>query len=226
MIMKELSIEQKAKAYDEAISMAKKFYTPDSNNVNLKATLEMIFPELKESEDERIRKAIIDYFRWNPDGQLLNEFSNREVLAWLEKQGEHAKFWDSIQVGDKVTRNQDGVLVNLSRLKRVAKRDEKQGEQKPAEWSEEDEVAINMAIIALEDMYSENEPETTYAGFSLPFDKAASRLKSLRPQSHWKPSDEQIESLSHMIDAVESEWACKETIGRELLKQLKELRGE
>lgn len=44
------------------------------------------------------------------------------------KQGEHAKFCDSIQVGDKVTRNEDGVLVNLSQLNRVAK---KQGEQRP-----------------------------------------------------------------------------------------------
>lgn len=44
-----------------------------------------------------------------------------KALAWLERQGEHAKFRDSIQVGDIVTRNQDGVLVNLSQLKRVAK---------------------------------------------------------------------------------------------------------
>ena len=32
-----------------------------------------------------------------------------------------------------MTRNSDGVLVNLSQLKRVAKKDEKQGEQKPAD---------------------------------------------------------------------------------------------
>ena len=45
-------------------------------------------PKLNESEDDRIRKALTDYFRWNSDGQLLNEFSNREVRAWLEKQGD------------------------------------------------------------------------------------------------------------------------------------------
>ena len=37
------------------------------------------------------------------------------------------KFLESIQVGDKVTRNQDGILVNLSQLKRVAKTADKVG---------------------------------------------------------------------------------------------------
>ena len=54
-----MSIEEKAKAYDEALKKAKRFHTPDSNNTNLKAVIENIFPELKESEDERIRKWLI-----------------------------------------------------------------------------------------------------------------------------------------------------------------------
>ena len=49
------------------------------------------------------------------------------------KQGEHANFLNKIQIGDKVTRNEDGVLVNLSQLNRVAKKDEKQGGQKPTD---------------------------------------------------------------------------------------------
>ena len=40
--------KEKAKAYDEAIERAKKLY---SNRI-----AEEIFPELKESDDERIRK--------------------------------------------------------------------------------------------------------------------------------------------------------------------------
>ena len=88
-----------------------------------------------ESEDEKIRESLIDYFRWNAK-QLIDEFSNKEVITWLEKQGEHYNFIKSIQIGDEVTRNRDGVLVNLSQLKRVAKpanvvESEKQGEQKP-----------------------------------------------------------------------------------------------
>lgn len=43
------------------------------------------------------------------------------MLAWLEKQGEHANFLSKIQVGDKVTRNEAGILVNMSQLNRIAK---------------------------------------------------------------------------------------------------------
>jgi len=115
--MKELSIEQKAKAYDEAIERAKNLHKDAidmGENIRAKQC-EIIFPELKESEGEKwIPKEIAKYLK--EKGGFRSCW-----LAWLEKQGEKDKFRDSIQVGDKVTRNQDGVLVNLSQLKRVAK---------------------------------------------------------------------------------------------------------
>ena len=108
-------------AQKEKLEEAKRLY--QTANADQRYVLESLFPELKESEDEMIRKALIEHFRWNTK-QILNEFSNKEALAWLEKQGEHKKFRDSIQVGDEVTRNSDGVIVNLSQLKRVAKKSE------------------------------------------------------------------------------------------------------
>ena len=112
------------KNQEEAIAIVKQMIADGQISQEV---AEKYFPELKESEgDEMIRKALVEHFKWNSQ-QILNEFANKEVLAWLEKQGEYAKFRDSIQVGDKVTRNQDGVLVNLSQLKRVAKPAEKQG---------------------------------------------------------------------------------------------------
>ena len=51
---------------------------------------EFIFPELKESEDERIRKAIIAYISHDQHCGV----SNADMIAWLEKQG--------IQTTDKV----------------------------------------------------------------------------------------------------------------------------
>ena len=85
-----------------------------------KEKLKSIFPELKESEDERIRKALIKFVK----SRLAGFPECDKYIAWLEKQGEHANFRNKIQVGDKVTRNRDGELVNLSQLKRVAKKDE------------------------------------------------------------------------------------------------------
>jgi hydrogenase maturation factor len=91
--------------------------TIDGNKIILKK---------KESKDERIRKELIGYFTGWSDKHLFRGFKAEQILTWLEKQGEHKKFRDSIQVGDEVTRNRDGVIVNLSQLNRVAKK----GEQK------------------------------------------------------------------------------------------------
>ena len=53
---------------------------------------EKMFPELQESEDERIRKALIDYFddANKSDVTLLQSYGiqTHKVIDWLEKQGE------------------------------------------------------------------------------------------------------------------------------------------
>lgn len=133
--MKELSIEEKAKRYDEAIEKLQNAFYDDNNRMceeyrdACKRIIEPIFPELKESEDERIRKTLVAVVNlYYGEGE---DEEKTACLAWLEKQGEYNKFRDSIQVGDKVTRNEEGILVNLSQLNRVAKKDKKQGEQKP-----------------------------------------------------------------------------------------------
>ena len=55
--MKELTIEQKAKAYDEAIKRARELYNSEETSADVEIACENIFPELiKESEDERVRK--------------------------------------------------------------------------------------------------------------------------------------------------------------------------
>ena len=73
--------EQKAKAYDEALEKARKHYGETPNNV-YRAMLESLFPELKESEDERIRKSLIDMLK-NDEKHYLKE------IAWLEKIGKN-----------------------------------------------------------------------------------------------------------------------------------------
>lgn len=130
--MKELSVKEKAKCYEEVVNKLKRFMAQGVDPLITRADVQDFFPELKESkesEDERIRKELIFYFQKEIPQCSIQEHANKmkEFIAWLEKQGGHAKFINGIQVGDKVTRNEDGVLVNLSQLNRVAK---KQGEQK------------------------------------------------------------------------------------------------
>lgn len=123
--MKELSIEEKAKRYDEAIERGKQILnTPYTAHWDImKEVVEHILPELKESKDERFKeelKEVLDECL-NVRPQIVEEKQYIRLIAWLEKQGEHTNFLDKIQIGDKVTRNKDGVLVNLSQLNRVAK---------------------------------------------------------------------------------------------------------
>lgn len=91
--MKELSIEEKAKAYDGLIERLKdlKFacrFSPLSD------TIDEIFPELAESVDECIRKSIIHLVKKSNEqgGYALHKDEADKMIAWLEKQGEKEKF--------------------------------------------------------------------------------------------------------------------------------------
>lgn len=103
--MKELSIEQKAKAYDEAISKMKEIMTMDNAPVIPKEIGECIFPELAESEDEKIRKALIEYFNEQCDMSDWNGVYGYQVIAWLEKQGEPKP---------QVYKTEDGEIITYS----------------------------------------------------------------------------------------------------------------
>ena len=164
--MKELSIEQKAQRYDEAIEKAKGVIEQNPLMEYLKKGIEYIFPELKESEDERIRQKLIHLVRksYEYGGYSLHKDEADMMTAWLEKQAEHANFRNKIEVGDKVTRNRDGVLVNLSQLNRVAKKDEKQSEQKPdtnclLSWSEIDGKMFQSLESIVKDYWAKAEQE-------------------------------------------------------------------
>lgn len=75
------TIEEKARAYDEAIERAKiafkkkGYYTAED--------IDYIFPELKESEDEkaiRLLKKLVD------NNEILSREATNSCYAWLEKQ--------------------------------------------------------------------------------------------------------------------------------------------
>ena len=84
--MKELTTEEKAKAYDEALKVLHKY---DGAHIMFTQDLkEEMFPELKEeSEDERIRKHLIKHFG-NKSKENWNGVPVKSILDWLEMQGE------------------------------------------------------------------------------------------------------------------------------------------
>lgn len=90
--MKELSIEQKAKRYDEALERVKELLSRCRNNrdritmVYRVNDIESIFSELKKSEDEKIKEDLIEWISDFPD-MIWSGHYKKDVIAWLEKQG-------------------------------------------------------------------------------------------------------------------------------------------
>lgn len=129
-----MNIEEKLKA-------AKRLY--QTANSDQKYVLESLFPELKESEDERIRKELITFFQRFPYDSIESAGTNpKEAIAWLEKQGEQtinqpdfeipfgAKDSELIEESYYIPKGYHAEIIK----DRVTI---KKGEQKPA-WSAED----------------------------------------------------------------------------------------
>ena len=77
--------------YKNALERAKKFIEENPLVQNLNTWIKETFPELKEeSEDEKVRKALIEMVRDRTGDELWVDYNvhKEEVLAWLEKQGE------------------------------------------------------------------------------------------------------------------------------------------
>lgn len=72
--------------YNASLETARHYH--DEMGEDIRVVLEECFQELKESDDERIRKLLVELFN-NADQHNYNMgvgVSNKEILAWLEKQ--------------------------------------------------------------------------------------------------------------------------------------------
>ena len=104
--------EQKAKAYDEALKQIKEC-TPDENGFVTIYPNE-IFPELAESEDEKIRKAIIDIVK--KDEERIGVNAHLKKLQWLERQGEQKpvdKAEPKFKVGEYIKHNKANIICKV-----------------------------------------------------------------------------------------------------------------
>ena len=144
----------------EKLEEARVIYETASDET--KRALESLFPELKENKDEKIRKALVDYFMSrleisDKNREWANGITYEEIVSYLEKQKE----------------------------------------QKPAEWSEEEEKDIQEASDYLRD-YANN---CVQGGNSkLYIQSLADRIESLRSQPHWKPTEEQMKALRELLN--------------------------
>ena len=245
--MKELSIEEKIKAYDKIMDRAKKELDAcGSQDCDAARQIFRLFPELMESEDERIRKSLCKAI-WT----YIPTEEGQKYIAWLEKQGEQ-----------KLYVNDNAKEMFIKALERVEEQNNKgykltdcdknswwedfkaytscTTEHKPAEtekgakgndreipnsaWSEEDEMFVHGLIRGLAAMKNIH-GHTTFSSDNIDITKTIDRLKSLRPQSQWKPSGFHLECISDAIVMYETRGI--NAIGlKEILEELKKLREE
>ena len=78
----------------EAIKILKDFYDK-SALFSIRTALDTVIPELKESEDERIRKELIKETEGS-EVRLFEAFTNEEFIAWLKKKGEQKSAWSVV----------------------------------------------------------------------------------------------------------------------------------
>lgn len=114
--MKELTIEQKARAYDKSLERAKKLQKTCDRQAVV-GWCEYIFPVLKESEDERIRKWIKKELenKYVEDGIVNNVLADK-AFAWLEKQGtpKQVSIWKHWK--DGIAGNGEGKPIYLVKI--------------------------------------------------------------------------------------------------------------
>ena len=112
--MKELSIKEKAKRYDEVLAMAKECITYIPDEAVNKYMLNM-FPELKESGEEKLKKEMLQIAKESEDSfyMVLTPNKRETLIAWLEKQGQSKKtsIWKHWKNG--ICGNGEGKLVFL-----------------------------------------------------------------------------------------------------------------
>ena len=147
--MKELSIEQKAKRYDEAIAHAKNLLKTIGNatlgNLVLKNEFKNMFPALEEDEDEEIREWIKkELVSKHVVDNIVNDVMADKALAWLEKRvpiDEEKILIDARKDEDERIRKNCIHFLELQKQHHAATFEieecidwlEKKGEQKPAD---------------------------------------------------------------------------------------------
>lgn len=88
--------EEKAKAYDKALLIVKSKIKNNKNHVLYEDDIIEIFPELKESEDEKIRKDIATFiFNYKGDIKDRAKWMNYlgAKISFVEKQDKQKNTW-------------------------------------------------------------------------------------------------------------------------------------
>ncbi len=197
------------KKYNEALNDMRAIYPNLKGDAKL--AVEHAFPELYESEDERIRKWLVDYFKSVGKSWIHRDISPEQIIAYLEKQKEQKPNIELIQRSwymegyhDREFGKEPKWIIKTGEGGPRHEPNPRYGqplakEQNPAEWSEEDEKRIQR----IHDFMWKNRKGDTDTIYQI--EKDADWLKSLpmkcpKLSDNWKPSEEQQEEPDKSLE--------------------------
>lgn len=148
---------------------------------NIIKAIKDIEEKYAESDDERIRGNIIATIHLYYGEPLEDEA--KEMIAWLEKQGEQ-----------KIKTPEESLGIDSDTYNKIV--DECiYGEQKPA-WSEEDEEIYRKCICAMRASACGFPEEEKFV------EQVDNWFKSLKDRYSWKPSEEQMNTLEYYMHTL------------------------
>ena len=189
-----------------------------------------------------MRKELVQFFKEKDEEDFEEWIPKAKVLDWLEKQGEQkpqgktaleAINEEKVDNANKVEPRQEKLTKFEKAVKQVLEEAIECGDihnlKADAEmllslahnssWSEEDKKKVNSLYVLLDQMVSfnmlSNKDATEFKNW----------LKSIKERYTWKPKKEQIAALGVQLENISGySWLYAEL--KELLEQLKKLRGE
>ena len=154
-----------------------------------RTALETFIPELKESEDEKIRKAILAFVRQS--SEVLDKQNQNNMIDWLEKQGNTSEIVNKKKIASDILR---GAAINL------------------ITWIDYNAAEGNMCLSNMECKDIED------ALVSGDWDKIYAYIKKkLEKQGEQKPMTEEFEHelaeiCNQLLSEIDSEWMNNEIL--------------
>ena len=177
------------KKYNEAIEQIRKMLKPWSelayNGKTFLQDLESIFPELRESEDERIRKELIDTI-WNAcsgGGIRISKELEHKYISYLEKQKEQEPplmDGDADLYFDEWNQQQQNPTKRQCFEEGMRYSERLQKEQKPAEQNNNDQAAADAAAAEAEQAKKDGIEGMVYVRFVVEVDGSVTEAEVVR----------------------------------------------
>ena len=228
------------KKYREALERAKHLHKDaiDMGESIRAKQCEIIFPELKESEDERIKEDLIQWINEFPDIIWRGHYK-KDVIAWFEKQDEQKlstiavdemvdDYANNKECGNEIFGKPVPCMIRAYRqglndaIKKVV--------LKPT-WSEEDERLCSCLIEdqenALDDVRNDKYGHSEIiSDLKEMYRERIEWLESLKDRYIWKPSEEQMVALKDINLTGSVSYAGQGQTLIDLYNELKKIKGE